>query len=186
MWRAVFICTQMRRCPFCSPNPKGSFYLLLGGPPSKNVNRGGGQSWGYKRRDAEERCVCHGQLQDLGDRAACATSGVLSTSALSFEHAVARVCRAKVACSHFDASHALCSSCPRPFLRQASVGSWDASGAPGGTSPRRAANKPTRWADITGPVRPREVLDVVTSSIQDRAGVASNLGKTRVYNHGPA
>ena len=40
------------------------------------------------------RCTCHGQLDALGDhRAACATSGVLSTPALPLEHAVARVCR---------------------------------------------------------------------------------------------
>ena len=44
---------------------------------------------------APRRCACHGQLDDpLGDhRAACATSGVLSTRALPLEHAVARVCR---------------------------------------------------------------------------------------------
>ncbi|OLP85284.1 Ankyrin-1 [Symbiodinium microadriaticum] len=44
---------------------------------------------------APRRCACHGQLDPLGDhRAACATSGVLSTRALPLEHAVARVCRA--------------------------------------------------------------------------------------------
>ena len=43
---------------------------------------------------APRRCACHGQLDPLGDhRAACATSGVLSTRALPLEHAVARVCR---------------------------------------------------------------------------------------------
>ena len=41
---------------------------------------------------------------------------------------------------------------------------------------------------VTTPARAREALDVVTTSIQDRAGVAANLGKTRVYNRagGPA
>ena len=44
---------------------------------------------------------CRGQLDALGDhQTACATSGVLATRALPFEHAEARVCReagAKVA-----------------------------------------------------------------------------------------
>ena len=41
---------------------------------------------------------------------------------------------------------------------------------------------------VTTPARAREALDVVTTSIQDLAGVAANLGKTRVYNRagGPA
>ena len=41
---------------------------------------------------------------------------------------------------------------------------------------------------VTTPARTREALDVVTSSIETRAGVAANLGKTRVYNcdGGPA
>ena len=41
---------------------------------------------------------------------------------------------------------------------------------------------------VTTPARAREALDVVTTSIQDRAGVAANLSKTRVYNRagGPA
>ena len=43
---------------------------------------------------APRRCSCRGQLDELGDhRAACATSGVLSTRAVPLEHAVARVCR---------------------------------------------------------------------------------------------
>ena len=41
---------------------------------------------------------------------------------------------------------------------------------------------------VTTPSRAREALDVVTSSIETRAGVTANLGKTRVYNRdgGPA
>ena len=41
---------------------------------------------------------------------------------------------------------------------------------------------------VTTPARSREALDVVTASIETRAGVAANLGKTRVYNRagGPA
>ena len=41
---------------------------------------------------------------------------------------------------------------------------------------------------VTTPARSREELDVVTASIETRAGVAANLGKTRVYNRagGPA
>ena len=41
---------------------------------------------------------------------------------------------------------------------------------------------------VTTPARAREALDIVTTSIQDRVGVAANLGKTRVYNRagGPA
>jgi len=41
---------------------------------------------------------------------------------------------------------------------------------------------------VTTPARARESLDVVTTSIETRAGVAANLGKTRVYNRagGPA
>ena len=41
---------------------------------------------------------------------------------------------------------------------------------------------------VTTPARARETLDVVTTSIQDLAGVAANLGKTHVYNRagGPA
>eukprot|EP00439_Symbiodinium_sp_Y106_P010376 s2888_g1.t1 len=35
---------------------------------------------------------------------------------------------------------------------------------------------------VTTPARSREALDVVTASIETRAGVAANLGKTRVYN----
>ena len=39
---------------------------------------------------APRRCACYGQLDPLGDhRAACATSGALSTRALPLEHAVA-------------------------------------------------------------------------------------------------
>ena len=50
--------------------------------------------WRMPLQLVPRRCSCHGQLGPHGDhRAACATSGVLSTRALPLEHAVARVCR---------------------------------------------------------------------------------------------